>query len=262
MLVDADGRRPGRDQHTRPGHPLRGAPVPVRSAGARALVHVEHSISGYQGPRRRVLLVDDHLDHRRVLAGMLEPLGFELAEAANGQDAIRQVALWQPDLILMDLSMPLLDGLETSALIRRTACPGRRSSSFPPMPSPSIANAAPRPPATITWPNRSIRAAAGKDQDAPGPDLAWSGPPNRLQAIGVAPITERCQSESVTGAGCAGLCERHPRLPGSIEREEPASAVYVDTLRALVKRFQLNDFNRRVKDALQPADLPLEGENP
>ena len=47
-----------------------------------------------------------------------------------------------------------------------------------------------------------------------------------------------------------------------IEREEPASAAYVDTLRAPVKRFQLNDFNRRVKDALQPADLPLEGENP
>ena len=85
----------------------------------QAVVHVEHDIIGYQGARRRVLLVDDHIEHRRVLAGMLEPLGFEIVQAADGQEAVRQVALLHPDLILMDLSMPHMDGWETSRLIRR-----------------------------------------------------------------------------------------------------------------------------------------------
>jgi signal transduction histidine kinase/DNA-binding NarL/FixJ family response regulator/purine-cytosine permease-like protein len=87
----------------------------------KSVVHVAHDIVGYQGPRRRVLVVDDHVEHRRVLAGMLEPLGFQVEQAASGQEAIRQVALNSPDLILMDLSMPQLDGWETSRLIRRNA---------------------------------------------------------------------------------------------------------------------------------------------
>ena len=87
----------------------------------QAVVHVEHDIIGYQGERRRILVVDDHVDHRKVLSGMLTPLGFEVIQASNGQDAIRQVALLAPDLILMDLSMPTLDGWETSRLIRRNA---------------------------------------------------------------------------------------------------------------------------------------------
>ncbi len=87
----------------------------------QAVIHVEHDIIGYQGPRRLVLVVDDHVDHRKVLSGMLTPLGFEVVQASNGQEAIRQVALLGPDLILMDLSMPTMDGWETSRLIRRNA---------------------------------------------------------------------------------------------------------------------------------------------
>ncbi|MDA7085168.1 response regulator [Pseudomonas sp. SA3-5] len=87
----------------------------------QAVVHVAHDIIGYHGPRRLILVVDDHIEHRRVLTGMLEPLGFNIAQAASGQEAIRQVALLHPDLILMDLSMPQMDGWETSRLIRRNA---------------------------------------------------------------------------------------------------------------------------------------------
>jgi len=47
-----------------------------------------------------------------------------------------------------------------------------------------------------------------------------------------------------------------------IERAEPASAAYLAALRTLVKQFRLNDFNRQLKDALQPADPHLEGEIP
>src|SRR3546814_15804171 len=61
------------------------------------------------------------VDHRKVLSGMLTPLGFEVVQASNGQEAIRQVALLGPDLSLIDLSMPTMDGWETSRLIRRNA---------------------------------------------------------------------------------------------------------------------------------------------
>jgi signal transduction histidine kinase/CheY-like chemotaxis protein/purine-cytosine permease-like protein len=87
----------------------------------KAVIHVDHDVIGYEGPRRLVLVVDDHIEHRKVIAGMLTPLGFEVAQAANGQEAIRQVSLLHPDLILMDLSMPDMDGWETSRLIRRNA---------------------------------------------------------------------------------------------------------------------------------------------
>ncbi len=85
----------------------------------KAIIHADHDLVGYAGPPRLVLVVDDHVEHRQVISGMLTPLGFNVVQAANGQEAIRQVSLLKPDLILMDLSMPQMDGWETSRLIRR-----------------------------------------------------------------------------------------------------------------------------------------------
>ncbi|WP_122491784.1 ATP-binding protein [Pseudomonas viridiflava] len=87
----------------------------------KAVVAVDHDLIGYEGPRRLILVVDDHIEHRKVISGMLAPLGFDVAQAANGQEAIRQVSLLHPDLILMDLSMPDMDGWAASRLIRRNA---------------------------------------------------------------------------------------------------------------------------------------------
>src|SRR5690606_22279929 len=76
----------------------------------QAVVHADHDISGYSGERRSILVVDDQAEHRKVMIGLLEPLGFRMLQAANGQDGVRLASLERPDLILMDLSMPLLDG--------------------------------------------------------------------------------------------------------------------------------------------------------
>src|ERR1044071_6094077 len=72
----------------------------------------------------RVLVVDDHPLTREALAALLRSHGFELAGiAADGEEAIRAAAQTQPDLVLLDLLMPGLDGL--SALPRlREAAPG------------------------------------------------------------------------------------------------------------------------------------------
>jgi signal transduction histidine kinase/CheY-like chemotaxis protein/purine-cytosine permease-like protein len=75
---------------------------------------------GYEGPRRRILVVDNEEADRDLLAHLLEPLGFELRTAASGHDALDLLAAGlRPDAILMDLAMPGIDGWETIRRIRR-----------------------------------------------------------------------------------------------------------------------------------------------
>ncbi len=77
-------------------------------------------IVGYQGIRRRVLVVDERSANRAILVQMLAPLGFELAEAENGQDALEKARQFQPDVIFMDLVMPVMDGFEATRQLRRS----------------------------------------------------------------------------------------------------------------------------------------------
>jgi len=76
-------------------------------------------ISGYDGPRKRILVVDDHAENRLVLLDLLEPLGFEIGMAENGKEAVDQVSVFKPDLILMDLVMPVMMGFEAASTIRQ-----------------------------------------------------------------------------------------------------------------------------------------------
>lgn len=75
-------------------------------------------VVGYRGERRHLLLVDDLADQRRVLQASLAPLGFALAECADGTEALHWLATHNTDLILMDVALPGLDGFETARLIR------------------------------------------------------------------------------------------------------------------------------------------------
>ncbi len=78
-----------------------------------------HYIIGYKGNRRRILIVDDKLENRVVLKGFLLPLGFDLAEAVDGRDALDKAQTCHPDLILTDLVMPVMDGFEAIRRIRQ-----------------------------------------------------------------------------------------------------------------------------------------------
>ena len=73
----------------------------------------------YVGDRKKILVVDNEYVDREMLVTLLEPLGFEMAEAANGLDCLEKHISFKPDLILMDLAMPMMDGWEASYVIRK-----------------------------------------------------------------------------------------------------------------------------------------------
>ena len=70
-------------------------------------------------PAGRILIVDDHEDTRLMLRTFLEMEHFVVLEAADGKTAFNTAVKQTPDLILMDLSLPFVDGLETTQQIRR-----------------------------------------------------------------------------------------------------------------------------------------------
>ncbi len=76
-------------------------------------------IIGYQGKKQKILVVDDHWENRAVLVNLLEPIGFEVKEASNGKEGLEQANEFTPDLIIIDLVMPGMDGLEFALCLRQ-----------------------------------------------------------------------------------------------------------------------------------------------
>ncbi len=74
-------------------------------------------ITGYEGARRRVLVADDHEPNRILLLDLLQPLGFELVTATDGEEAVRVARDTKPHLALLDVRMPHLDGLTAARRI-------------------------------------------------------------------------------------------------------------------------------------------------
>ena len=84
-----------------------------------AAASLESTVIGYEGPCRKILVVDDVAENRAVVADMLQPLGFEMVEAVNGREGLEKARILQPVLILMDIVMPEMDGLEAMRCLRQ-----------------------------------------------------------------------------------------------------------------------------------------------
>ena len=68
-----------------------------------------------------MLVVDDDEDNRLSYGAVLEREGFRVELASNGLEALARIAAARPDIVIMDLSMPLMDGLEATRAIRASA---------------------------------------------------------------------------------------------------------------------------------------------
>ncbi len=67
---------------------------------------------------KRILVVEDHEDNRQILRDLLASAGYEMIEAENGEAGVAAAAAHHPDLILMDIQLPILDGYEATRRIK------------------------------------------------------------------------------------------------------------------------------------------------
>ena len=90
--------------------------VPVPSVSQES--HAAWVVTGYAGARRSVLVIDDVATNRAVVVDMLGQIGFDMIEAASGQEALDKAQVKRPSLILTDIVMHEMDGLDTMRRLR------------------------------------------------------------------------------------------------------------------------------------------------
>jgi signal transduction histidine kinase/CheY-like chemotaxis protein len=81
---------------------------------------IEHRVRGYEGPRQTILVVDDDQIHRDLVRELLEPLGFDVFTAANGAACLALADECRPNLVLLDVSMPDMDGWTVARRLRES----------------------------------------------------------------------------------------------------------------------------------------------
>jgi CheY-like chemotaxis protein len=69
--------------------------------------------------RKKVLIAEDYADIRQMTRIMIESIGFDVIEAANGFEAIEQAKMNRPDVVLMDIAMPMLNGITAASMIHQ-----------------------------------------------------------------------------------------------------------------------------------------------
>jgi len=67
---------------------------------------------------KRILVVEDQPDNRQIIRDMLAPTDYEIMEAENGEQALAAIAKQRPDLILMDIQLPIMDGYTATRQIK------------------------------------------------------------------------------------------------------------------------------------------------
>jgi len=221
-----------------------------RVAQPRAPAPGERRITGYQGPRRTVIVTDDDYAHRDLMQDLLAPLGFILFTAADGQSCLTLAAECDPDLVLLDIVMPGVSGWEVAERLRARGAP--RAAIL--MLSANVGDIGHlrnggdchdgmiAKPIDISQLLERIRAALNLEWDFSPQEPAQSC---ALPALGALPSPERLAE--LMKLGRIGHVKAIESTLGEIEDADPSVAAFTRRLRSLVKDFDL----RRYMSALQ-----------
>ncbi|BDM78925.1 PAS domain S-box protein [Acaryochloris marina] len=96
--------------------------VPLAQDGAMTVTESpSQPVVGYLGDRRTLLVVDDRWENRAVIENLLAQLEFEIVEATNGEEGLEKLQVCQPDAVILDLAMPVMDGFEFLQHLRHDA---------------------------------------------------------------------------------------------------------------------------------------------
>src|SRR5215469_8752878 len=114
---------------------------------------------------KRILVVEDQPDNRQIIRDMLAPTDYEISEVEDGQQALEAIAKQQPDLILMDIQLPIIDGYTATRKIK--ANPAWRSIPIIAVTSYALSGEElpKRPPMSAFDPKRTLRWSASGLRD-------------------------------------------------------------------------------------------------
>jgi signal transduction histidine kinase/CheY-like chemotaxis protein len=203
-------------------------------------------VRGYLGEPRTLLVVDDLADQRRILTSALAPLGFKVVEAASGPAALQWLATERADLIIMDVSMPAMDGFEASQLIRT-----HHLSSAPILILSANAFADDREKGAVAgcddYLAKPLAIPLLLDKIASLLGLTWiDANDDAPRAAPTLPATLRVQLKALLAMGYVqGIVERLEQA----SRDMPSLEATLEPLRTLAQRFQLPELSRLLDDA-------------
>ena len=235
--------------------------------------------TGYAGARRRILVVDNEEADRGLLRNLLQPLGFDIREAASGHDCLDLLAAGlQPEVVLLDLAMPGIDGWET--LRRLRAMPGSA-----PQVAIVSANAFDRTfdhglgigsedffvkplrhGELLDWLERRLELhwldtpvalpRAGSTDPGDGP---CAGAGAGAGAAALRPLPARVALQTLHGLAELGYYRGLVNQLDALLQSDPACADFVAALDALVRQYQFEAVLEQLQLAL---DLPIESPPP
>lgn len=172
--------------------------------------HEMSNVTGYLGRERQLVLIDDDAAHLAMLKGLLEPLGFRVHTAGDGEAGLLLAARVQPDLVLLDVSLPARSGWDIAASLRQRRGPAVRIV----MLSGEVdtpATLLPDGPANDVFMMKPFAFGALLDVIAAQLDLEW------LLAAGVADATSRGQDMGAVTLPSELAAQARPHL-AEIER--------------------------------------------